>query len=325
MRHTSLPLALALALLPSPGRAEPEGWLGGAPPEARPATDLADPGEILLASRGEDLEDVLNLLIGRAFPDGSVTSALPRAERHRKVSLQARGRFEHVLEALGAAADLRLVRQGSTIQARGLYQAPPARPPTEAELRDLGKQVQLRAADQSLGHVVQVLATFAGKMAVIPATEFHRKVTVNLRGNLAQGLEALGAAHQLRLWVDGPLLRVARRCVHRGRAYARPPKDPGRLVSLRAQDQELAKVTNILATFWGDTIAVIDPRYARVPVTVSLEDATPVQVTAALEGQLEGAEVFVDGPFLRVQPQAPACPPAPTGAGWDGLETLLYR
>lgn len=319
-RRMLVSLVLPVAVAAAPGET-PEGWLAG------PATTpTSSPGRtVRVDTRERDLGDVLPLLLKLAFPDGSVRSAVPPREDLRKVTVRARGSFVQVLEAVGAAADLHLVRVGDEIRSHGIYRAPPPRPPTGDDLAALSKDVRLRASEQDLGDVISVLATFAGKTAIVPGTERRRRVTVNLGGNLAQALETLGAVTDLRLWIDGPLLRVGRSCIRRERAYARPPPERLEKISLRANGQELGKIANVLATFWGSTIPVVATPHAMRQVSLDLKDATPLQVTAAIEDQLPGVEVYLDGPFLRIQTKALACDPPPAGPAWEGLEELLYR
>lgn len=332
---------LAALVLPGLALAAPQGWLSDSreePPLAATSTaapaplPVTVPGapkaidrDLRLHARDQDLGDVMPILLKLAFPEGKVRSAVPPREDRRKVSVKANGRFEHVLEAVGAAANLKLVQVGDEIRAQGRYQAPPPHPPTPGDIEDLAKSIRLRANDQNFGKVVQTLATFAGKTAVIPGTEYKLKVSLNLSGNLAQGLEALGAMTRLRLWVDGPLLRVSQSCIRRERPYARPPTTASRLVSLTANDQELAKVTNVLSTFWGDTIPAVSTFLSRQKVSLDVSNATPLQVMAAIEDQLTGVEAFLDGPFLRIQPRAQPCQPPPQGPAWQALEDLLYR
>jgi hypothetical protein len=313
---------LALLLIPHLALAAPQGWLSGKSKAAAPAPQGRD---VRLSVSEQHLGKVLPQLLRMAFPDGAVRSAVPSREDKRKVTLHANGKFEHVLEALGAAANLNLVQAGDEIRAQGFYEAPPPRPPGEEDLKALGKQVSLRASDQDLGKVLNVLGTFTGKMVVLSGLSRRRKVNLNIRGNVAQALEALGSMTRLRMWIDGPLLRVGTSCVRRERAYARPPSFPSKLVSLRAHGQELGKVASVLTTFWGGTIAVVADPLRRTKLDIDLENATPLQVTAAIEDQLEGADVFLDGPFLRVQPRALPCDPAPSGGAWEALDALLYE
>lgn len=365
---TPIPLLTLLfsALVVPPGaQAEDRGWLGTSPPatdsapaeplpEVIPAWLQGEPGDprpvglpgyptelIRFELRGsEPLGEALQLLRRVLGRDVIRTIDLPENLAFRPVRVWTPGTLEQTLEQMMAYAGVSLWLAGGTLHARDGYRPAPfqdgiSSPRPDVPARRLFPMKLSNVRNIELGSLLRTIGSLTGVVPTVARAHAHRKVSLRATGHFGQVLEVLASTTELRLFVDGPYLRVVE-----GWAPRPVPADPGDpLPELRFQatDIELGSLLRTASTLTRVQVCV-PTRYQ--PLLVSLEHRGPVEeLMAKIQAELlrRGVEVeaFRDREYLRVQPRAegprqeapdsartPVVFPDPDGYGRDPLWEL---
>ncbi len=255
---------------------------------------------------------------------------------NRRVSLDlVEATPEEALEVLRIASGLHLVIQKKPVLQQeelvsmGPFEAPYPSPPTAGSLELLSKKIGFRAQEQTLYKSLRVIARNLKLQVAVPTESTAKKVTLSSKGNVATIFEQLGKQARVTIWLEGRLLRV-----REGLACPLPSTPmtaealaaQGKVVTLRAKDQPLQTVVNLLSLNAGLKPAV-SRAAGQITVSADYKQMTMGNICEELEKRYP-VRVRIDSKFMTVEladPRATVCRPDRTGSEWQPLAQLVYQ